>query len=374
MNLKLVDFIKNNDNWEEVLSSSPYSLSIKRDGDYTLFKYGIESNMSLRIVQECRGIILHEPTLTPVCVPFFKFFNVQETNAHEIDWNSGVSVLEKLDGLIIKLWWHGNIWHVSTNGTINASDAELMNSVFVNNGEVRLDDYYDLFRYAFVLEGIDYQNWKNSLDKNYTYIFELVSPYNRVVVPYQKTKLFHIGSRNNITLLEEELEIGIEKPYSYPLNTLEECLSAAENLPFSAEGYVVVDKNYNRVKIKSPAYVSAHHLKNNGVITYSRVLDMIKVNGDDDFLSIYPEYKDYFDYVKNKFVVYIDNVLHDYEQYKNLSFSTRKDFAMWAKETSCPSLFFLLLDNKVSNNKESILSWILSIDSEKLLVSIGAKQ
>lgn len=61
MKLKLLDFIRNNDNWEEVLTKPPYSIKISRYKNYILFKYSqIESDFSLDIVRECRGIILNE--------------------------------------------------------------------------------------------------------------------------------------------------------------------------------------------------------------------------------------------------------------------------------------------------------------------------
>lgn len=96
--LKLLDFIKQNKNWEELLSKSPYSLSIKQNEFYIKFNYNqIESDFSNPIVQEARGIILRKKDLKPVAIPFFKFFNYGEGNAAKIDWNTA-RALEKIDG------------------------------------------------------------------------------------------------------------------------------------------------------------------------------------------------------------------------------------------------------------------------------------
>lgn len=198
--------------------------------------------------------------------------------------------------------------------------------------------------------------------------------YLRIVVPYKEVKLYHIGSRNNYTLIEEDLDIGIEKPQKYNIHTLEECLQVAENLPFSEEGYVVVDAYWNRVKIKSPAYVAAHHLKNNGVITYSRVLDMIKVGGDDDFISIYPEYREVFKTVKDKLISFIDDCLEVLREFNGVEFETRKEFANWAMTKRFPSLLFLLLDKKIGKTSDDVGNYILSIDSDRLLKMIGVKE
>ncbi len=371
MKLKLLEFIKNNPDWEEKLSQKPYCLTIKRDNGYILFVYSqIDSDMSNPIVQEARGIIFWEEEMLPVCVPFFKFFNVQETNAAQIDWSTA-EVQEKIDGSIIKLWYH-NGWHVSTNGTIDANKAGLQLPASVPDYHKPLETYLDLFIYTN--SKIENVNWLNDIDKDYTYVFELVSPYNRVVVPYKEANLYHTGSRNNLTLIEEDLDIGFEKPNKYNISTLKDCLQIAEQLPFDNEGYVVVDAKWDRVKIKSPAYVAAHHLKNNGVVTYSRVLDMIKVGGDDDFLSIYPEYGEVFKTVKEGLALFIYECLEDYAEFNTANFGTRKEFAIWATSKRFPSLLFLLLDNKIDNSLDGVENYILNIESDRLLKMIGVKE
>jgi hypothetical protein len=361
--LKLQKFIKQNDNWEELLKAKPFALNIKRDGDYVLFAYNmIESDFSNDIVQECRGLILYAPTWEAVCVPFFKFFNVQEGHAADIDWNTAI-VTEKLDGSIIKLWHHKGAWHVSTNGTINAANASLQTPVAI--GDVLVENYFDLFMYAAAK--YDFLSILENLDKGFTYMFELTSPFNRVVVPYAYTEIYHIGSRNNYTLFEEDLDIGISKPATYNLSTLEECLSAAEVLPFSDEGYVVRDWRYNRVKIKSTAYVAAHHLKNNGAITYNRILDLIRANGQDDFVSVYPEYKNMVDTVLEYVDLFLLATKAAYANIGRENVGSRKELAMLASKTICPSAIFAVVDGKA----ETIEEWFWNQTNERILKMIG---
>lgn len=73
-------------------------------------------------------------------------------------------------------------------------------------------------------------------------------------------------------------------------------------MPFNEEGYVVVDKEYNRVKIKSPAYVNAHRLINNKVINTEKVLDLIIQNEQSEFLSYFPEYTEIFKSIQNNYI------------------------------------------------------------------------
>ena len=364
MKLKIIDFIKSfPETWKERLQNAPYSLTIKESGEYVLFTYSqIGSDFSIPLVQECRGLILNRHGWRPVCVPFFKFFNVQEQNAVDIDWGNA-RVLEKLDGSIIKLWFD-NGWRVSTNGTIDARDASLSAPVSTMGYYKRIENYHDLFMYALV--DINVEKMLSRLDTTMTYMFELVSPYNRVVVPYTETKLFHIGTRSNEDLLEWEYYIPeIDKPEVYDISSLEECLDSAEKLPFSEEGYVVVDHNYNRVKIKSAEYVIAHHLRNNGAVTRRRIVDMILANGQDDFLSIYPEYQESFDEVETAIWGYIAKLMKESTDVPDCE--TRKEFAQWALTTTNAGYFFGVMDGKWNDPKE----WLWGLSNDKILEYIG---
>lgn len=363
--LKLQEFIRSNENWEEVLSAKPFAINIKRDGDYVLFSYNmIESDFSNPIVQEARGIIFYEPTWEVVCYPFNKFFNVQEGHAADIDWNTAI-VTEKIDGSIIKLWFHLGEWHVSTNGTIDASKASLAQAA--EFGTMKAENYYDLFVYA--ANKYDFLSVLDSLDKGYTYIFELVSPFNRVVVPYTETKIYHIGTRSNWNFYEEDFDIGIEKPRQFELSSLDECLTAAGALPFSEEGYVVRDWKFDRVKIKSPAYVAAHHLKNNGVITYERILELVRNNAQDDFVAVYPEYTIMVDKIINGLSWFAQVVHNDWNAMPEFEEGDRKSYALWAKCQHAPAFFFALLDGHTKTLDE----WLWKQTNERILKWIGVE-
>ena len=202
-------------------------------------------------------------------------------------------------------------------------------------------------------------------------MFELVSPFNRVVVPYSKTEIYHIGTRNNVTLEELDVNIGIKKPVKYGIHYLEQCLEAARCLPFNEEGYVVVDGNWNRVKIKSPAYVAAHHLKNNGVINASRILDLIRENGQDDFSSIYPEFKPIIEKVMRGITDFRYAVEEEWFnfQHSELANASRKDIALHFQKCVCPPAMFALLDKRC----EESLDWLFSLPNDKVLKWIGCE-
>lgn len=144
--------------------------------------------------------------------------------------------------------------------------------------------------------------------KEYCYTFELVSPKSRIVVPYKQTKLYFIGLRDVGTFIEldpeieeDVIKIGIPRPKQYPLTSLEECMQATEKMGFDEEGFVVVDKDWHRVKIKSKEYILAHFTRFNNGTSYSRILEMIENKTDESFLKIYPEYTKTFNEVREKY-------------------------------------------------------------------------
>ena len=316
MKLKLIDFIKEHSDWEVLLSQAPYCLNISRDKMFgrnlIMFKYNqIESDFSNDIVKECRGIILDEDTLKPMSVPYFKFFNYGEIHAADIDWSSAC-VTEKIDGSLVKVVkFSDQEILVSTNGVIDAFKCELNSMIgcpYNNFGEL----FWEAIRNQMIdcgysLDENDPVKWlADKLLLNTTYMFELCSPYNRVIVPHKETKLYFHGWRDNISLEEMRFNTCIltkifDCPKIYNLKSLDECIAATQAMPWDEEGYVVVDKNFNRVKIKSPAYLLVHRCANNGNMSIRRAIDVYMAGECDEILAYFPEYKSAFDEIDKRF-------------------------------------------------------------------------
>ena len=258
----IAQFINHHPNdWKELLESKNIKIKFALNDYRAIFNYGIDCDFSDPIVQEARGIIINIDTLEVVCWPFRKFGNHNESYVDDIDWDSA-RVQEKVDGSIVKLYWFNNEWIWATNGIMDAHNADVQgfNKTF-----------YDLIVSAKNYKDIPF----NELNHDYTYIFELVSPYNRIVVKYPEIKLYHTGTRNNITGEEYNIDIHIQKPKEYKISTFDNAIKAATALnsdpsQVNAEGFVVVDKNWHRIKIKSPEYLAAHHDWNNGSYLLSK--------------------------------------------------------------------------------------------------------
>lgn len=361
--LKIIEFLKNYpNNWERLLKEDPYNLRISKDQDYAILSYDqIKSDFSQEIVQQCRGIIIDINSLTIKCLPFFKFWNYKDYYAADIHWPTA-RVQEKLDGSIIKLWWDRDHWWVSTNGVIDAQKCDLFNDLNDLNRT-----YYDLFNEAAV-ECLDYAR----LSKGCTYIFELVSPFNRVVVPYKETKIYHIGTRDNRSFEELDVDIGVPKPKSYRFNSLAEVMDCAKKLPFSEEGYVVVDGYWNRVKIKSPAYVSVHHLSNNGRVNKKRIIELIMINEHEEFLTYFPEYKEHVDNVLYDINNFFKKIEEDIEKFMSKEYIDRKAFALDVVANSVhQGILFSIKDGKVTKDNYKDYFRNLFAPYEKMMGFLG---
>jgi hypothetical protein len=258
---------QNPTNWEEIMTND-LCIKVKRDKNLAIFNYAIGCNFQNPVVQEARGIIIDLDTLDVVCWPFRKFGNHTEPYADTIDWPSA-RVLEKIDGSIVKLWFDKgeDKWQFSTNGTIRAEGAPISEYAGVY--------FLDIIRRTDNFDDIPF----DALDKDTTYIFELVSPETEIVIKYPTPLLYHIGTRNNITGAEFEVDIGMPKPKSFALGSLDDCVKASIELNqgdvVDSEGFVVVDKDYHRVKVKSPEYFALHRLKSVETVSKKDAIQMI---------------------------------------------------------------------------------------------------
>ena len=342
------------DTWRQELEEK--KINIKEDGPFAIFSYDVFADFHDPIVQEARGIIIDIFKLNVLCWPFRKFGNYNESYADEIDWSTA-RVQEKVDGSIIKLWNNSRLrdrcWTFSTNNNIYANDSLYCQETG--------GSFLDLIKSAENYSKIDF----NSLDTDYTYIFELVGPHNRVVVNYEKPYLYHIGTRNNKTGVEVNIDIGIEKPKEYPLTTFDQCIAASFELNkdkyfVEHEGFVVVDNNWHRIKIKSPDYLAVHRMIDNNSDTKKHFIDLIITDNDGEIektLEDFPKYKTYYLFYKYKLaeLVYevgefMEYTKHLYEEY---SFE-RKAVAMQIKDEKYKRFGFMALDNNELKAKDVI--------------------
>ena len=220
-NSYICELISTNNNWQEVMES--LNVKVKFKGDLAIFNYNVEVDFSNPLVQESRGIIINVISAEVVCWPFRKFGNWQESYVDTIDWSTA-RVQEKIDGSIIKLYYYDGAWRWATNGMIDAVEADCMYSS---------KNFLDVIKSASNYGMIDF----DSLNKDYTYIFELVSPDTKVVIDYGYTKLFHLGTRNNKNGEEYIVEVELNQAYLQLLRTETERYGEIFNLDVATQWF-----------------------------------------------------------------------------------------------------------------------------------------
>lgn len=327
--------------------------------------------MAMPEMQDSRGIILELGTWKVLSLAFRKFFNSEEGNAHKIDWNTA-RVLEKLDGTLIQLYWdeHKGKWFAGTTGT-----AEGEGEVNNKNGTTFNDLFFQTMteKYGFDLD---------QLDKGYCFVFELTTPYNIVVKPHGESSASLLTVRELATLEEisyeelltvgRNLEVPVVKSYDLNAKNAGALIKTFENMPWSDEGYVVVDANFNRVKIKNPAYVAVHHLK--GKSAEHNIITIVKSNEIEEFGATFPERKEELYKLKANYDILVEKLNVVWEELKlrkpkNIMPAEKKKYAAAVFEVCdkydlkpFTGLYFGLNDGKV----ESVESFIMEYD-DKLL-------
>lgn len=345
-----------------------YAIKARRHADFpnlVSLKYNqIDSPFAEQIVRECRGIILDEADGWRVIARTFdKFFNHGEGHAAPIDWGTA-RVQEKLDGSLMQLYWYRGAWRVASSGTPDAGG----NIVSVQREGA--DTFAALFWRTWRALGFSDPPATES-----TYAFELMTPFNRVVVPHAEAKLALLAARNR--------ETGEEVPVSafanhypivreFPLGSFDECLASFQHInPLAQEGYVVVDGRFNRVKIKHPGYVAIAHMAGGG-FTPRRVLEILRGGETTEVLAHFPEWRPLFDDLGGRFASLVAELEAGYTALAHIPVGTKeaqKAFALEANRTRYPSALFQVRAGKAGSVRE----YLAGVNVDHLLRALGVK-
>lgn len=239
------------------------------------------------------------------------------------------------------LYYYNDEWHVSSSGDPAAS------------GQVNGFD--------FTFKELFWRVWKQlgyelPEETNKCYMFELCTIYNKVLVHHKEPRIVLHGVRNLHTQQEfgpqyHALHNGWECVKTFNLTSLDAAVETCKSIdPSQGEGFVVVDKNFNRVKIKSPAYVSLSHLKES--INPKSMLEIIRTNESSEFLNYFPEYESYYYKLKKSYDSLVKDIEQTYESYKYIQ--DRKEFALQVKDKPFSGILFSLKQGKSDSVKSAL--------------------
>lgn len=346
----------------------------------------IEARESDPLSQECRGLVLAaedgksftsqaqqvngrdnydhvSPGKTKILAyPMKRFFNHGQGSAAEINWSDPkLAVLEKLDGTLCIVYYDPftDKWCVATR---SVPEADLL----MDNG---LFTFRTLFEKALydTTGGLPFDQFAALLDKNYTYCFELTTPYNRIVVAYPDNRITMLAARKMSSLKEvdpREVQItGIPVVQAHTYTGVQELVDWVSSLnPMEHEGVVIRDGDFNRRKLKNAAYVAYNKVRDALATSPRNMVELILTEKDDDVVPMLPE-----EIVKNLQVIKVgvQKTIKEHDaaylaakaQADSIMPGDKKTFAILVTKNKAlwTAPFFQMWDGKASNMKDFIM-------------------
>jgi RNA ligase len=279
------------------------------------------------VTMACRGLIL-DGQGTAVARPFPKFFNLEELTAEQIP-KEPFDVFEKLDGSLGILYFLDNQAFIASRGSFTSEQAVRANQILQK-------------KYAPILP---------HLNPEYTYLFEIIYPENRIVVQY--------GDQEDLVLTAIiETKTGKElplQPFSAKLNMGFTTVAKLEGvkdlrdlkklaLP-NKEGFVVRFKSGFRLKVKFEEYVRLHRILTG--ISSKNIWEYLKTGQSiEPLLADVPD--EFYDWVHQT----LDKLHLHYKQIEEEAqaefkvLETRKETAFYFSTCKHYKILFFMLDGK----------------------------
>jgi RNA ligase len=284
--------------------------------------------------EQCRGLIM-DGARNIVARPFKKFRNLSQHTDLPVE---PFTVTEKMDGSLGILYWEGDQPAIATRGSFSSDQAIRATKI--------LRDKFSSNRCEQIFL------------KNYTYLFEIILPENRIVVDYGKTEdlvlLSIIRTRDGVELTYPAVKtfaqvVGLSVVKSY--DGISDFRTLGENARENSEGYVVRFLSGLRVKIKFDEYVRLHRLLTN--VNAKAIWDLLR-NGESltELIERVPD--EFFLWVKKtkdglekRFSDIERNAKEWYTEFGETNPSAgRKQFAELAMESPYRGILFAMLDGK----------------------------
>lgn len=300
--------------------------SINEELGLCIFNYNqIESVKSDKLAQQCRGLILELDSWNVVARSFDRFFNYGECLdlQKDFDW-SNYFCNEKIDGSLMSLWYHKGKWFVSTRGSFadqkpNGAPLtweEMFWQAFGNKEKLKL------------------------LNPEYTYVFEFVSPYTKVVREYPNIDIFLLtvvdnkyGELSPARVNFISSQYGFKRPQTYIFKSPKEILDWLDcNSEFDQtfEGFVLRDNAGLRLKIKGKKYLELHRLRGNGnCFTYKSLIPFVFDGEESELLVYFKEAQPILDELKVRVNELIDEAMIVWNSAKDEQY--QKNFALAIK-------------------------------------------
>lgn len=365
----LINFIKDNEDWQFKLKHSPYNLkSIKECSwhpNWWMFVYNLfESDLSNYVVRACRGTVLeiNGKDIKVISYPYSKFDNYGSLTCKDIEdsinWNNA-KFNNKIDGILIKTAKVDNKLYFFTNGSFDLNAPFEDSLVFDEEATRGAETYGDLLSYALSSSNVEINfnkktgefyctgGWTEKIVEGSTIMFELTSPRNKILCEYKETKLWWHGYRNSSNIeINPELIKGLI-PFDLVGNIEAKNLENLKDIlkTFKGnekEGVVVVDYSQvpvARCKIKCEDYLKLKFCRDNAAnerVIFKAILD----NEYDDLIANIPTIIPVVERIKSEIksvIDWYDNLLS--ENKEMISTLSKKEWVIYCNSNYKKELF-----------------------------------
>lgn len=299
----------------------------------------IDSPKMHPIVIESRSLILDFYTFGVVSRKFDRFFNYGEVLEYYHDFDLSRSVImEKADGSLIGVYHHNGKWHISTRGMAFAEGEHVMGGTF-----------RDKVLEAFGINEEEFQSVFAVFNKSLTFVFEYISPENRIVTKYEKPEMVLLSVNDGEkewdyeTIYYNLVAYGVKnirKVKTYQASDIDAVVALANSLPDLQEGFVIYDPVSNkRMKVKSYLYVVAHSIRGNDPLPTKKNLLRLLFTGElGEFCAYFPEWSEKALDIQRE----VDDAYRElaiaWDKYKHLE--SQKDFALSIKDVPYNGILF----------------------------------
>jgi len=282
----------------------------------------------------CKGLVVDEEG-NILARPFVKFKKIEEYDPAEIQFSQFFDVFEKIDGSLIILFYYKPYkeWIVATRDSFISEPAKEAHKLITKDK-------------------------LGPLEKDCTYLFEIIYPENRIVVDYGDKRdiilLARIETENNLELFYDDLKKKYSSYFTVvkriSIKSFKQLNELKENQQDNKEGFVVRFENGFRVKIKYDEYIKLHGIINN--VSKLTVWEYLKNNYDfdeligkvpDEFFSWLQKTKNQIQYEYNEIEKKALKEFIEIYLYKELT--DKENFANFAKESKYRSILFKIYDN-----------------------------
>ena len=270
----------------------------------------------------CRGLVVDELG-NIIARPFKKFFSLeheQHTPTKNFD------VFEKMDGSLIVCFNYNNQWICASRGSFDSELADKANKLLNN---------YD----------------KTLLKPEFTYMFELVSPDNRIIIKYEYEDLIMLGAISTKTGYDADIHTGYYDSFNLvkKYDSVKDYTRIKETIGSSREGVVVKFSNKQRCKIKGNDYLRLHRAMAH--LTTKAIWDCLRHD-----IDVYRALGGIPDEVFNKVKEYENSLRYQYGSIEEQALiehsiisgatTTRKEYAKEALKSGISPILFNMLEGK----------------------------